>query len=77
MTLMDYLRSQGAKQASKVNGPNGAFISVRYNDDSSQTIPVGKKSQSGTLQEFQAFQTEDGNIIATINLYQEEESVDL
>jgi len=77
MDLITYLRNQGAKTASKVMGPNGAFISIKYADDSVGTMPVGKKSQEGTLKEFGVLETEDGTTIATISQYEEQESVEL
>lgn len=75
--LTDYLKELGAVEASKVVGPNGAFISATKADGTKFTLPVGGKSQAGKLHEFNVFITPDGNAIATVNHYTEEERVSL
>ena len=77
MKLLDYLKEQGCVTASKVTGPNGAFISAVKQDGTKLTMPVGKKSQAGKLHEFNVLITEDDNAIATVNSYSEEEKVTL
>lgn len=75
--LIDYLKENGAVEASKVSGPNGAFISATKADGSKFTLPIGGKSQGGTLAEFNVLITDDGNAIATVNSYKVEERVTL
>lgn len=85
--LIDYLKEQGVLGASKVNGPNGAFISCSTNPDPKVrltredkmifTIPCGKKSQKGTLAEYNVLITDDGNAIATTNNYSVAETLQL
>jgi len=75
--LIAHLKSIGATgKVNLVNGPNGAFISYSINDVKS-TIPVGKRSQQGTLESFNVLITEDGTAIATVNQYEEVESLEL
>ena len=40
-------------------------------------MPVGKRSQQGTLESFNVLITEDGTAIATVNHYEEVESLEL
>jgi hypothetical protein len=60
-----------------IKGPNGAFISITTKDAKRITLPVGKKSQNGTLTEFNVLITDDGQAIATVNQYEQLESVEL
>ena len=75
--LTEYLKEQGCVKAQKVEGPNGAFIVGIKADDSKITVPVGKKSQAGTLAEFNVLITDDGQAIATVNHYEQLEEVAL
>ena len=75
--LTEFLKDAGFVSASKVNGPNGAFISAKKANGETSTFPVGKKSQAGTLAEYNVLITEDGQAIATVNSYVEEESISL
>lgn len=74
--LTDYLKERGAKKASIISGPNGDFISAVKEDLSVFTLPVGKRSQAGTLAEMNVLITEDKNnpgeevAIATMNNYE-------
>ena len=77
MNLLDFLRQQGAVTASKVVGPNGAFISYETKKGAKSTLPVGKKSQAGTLAEYKVLITDDGQPIATVNDYSVEETLSL
>ena len=77
MLLIDFLREQGATTASKVVGPNGAFISYETKKGAKSTLPVGKKSQAGTLAEYKVLITDDGQPIATVNDYSVEETLSL
>lgn len=77
MTLIDFLRGQGAVTASKVVGPNGAFISYKNKKGAESTLPVGKKSQAGTLADYKVLITDDGQAIATISDYSVEETLSL
>ncbi len=78
MKLIDYVKSQGAVSASKVVGPNGAFISCTKEDKTVFTLPVGKKSQNGKLEEYNAFEAPDTKqIIATVNEYENVETIQL
>ena len=76
VSLVDYLKGKGAKSATKVVGPNGAFISWIGADDSINTLPVGHKSQNGTIGEYKLIQAENGTIIATVNEYKTAETVE-
>ena len=87
-TLKAYAKAQGAVAVQKVNGPRGAFIAmskeldkaVRFSkEDKTQfTIPVGKKSQTGKLEDFNVLIASDTNqAIATVNLYEVAETVEL
>ena len=77
MTLLDFLRSEGATTASKVVGPKGAFISYATKKGTF-TLPVGKKSQAGKLAEFNVvFGEIDNQPIATISDYSVEETLSL
>ena len=78
MLLIDFLRQQGAVTASKVVGPNGAFISYETKKGAKSTLPVGKKSQAGKLAEFNVvFGEIDNQPIATISDYSVEETLSL
>ena len=77
MLLIDFLRQQGAVTASKVVGPNGAFISYETKKGAKSTLPVGKKSQEGSLSEYKVLITDDGQPIATMNNYSVEETLSL
>jgi hypothetical protein len=77
MDLLTFLRQQGATTASKVVGPKGAFISYATKKGTF-TLPVGKKSQAGTLAEFNiVFGEKDNQPIATISDYSVEETLSL
>ena len=75
--LIEYLKEQGCVTAQVVAGPNGKFISGIKADGSKITLPVGKKSQNGTLAEFNVLITEEGQAIATVNHYEVAESMAL
>lgn len=74
-TLIEYLKEKGAKTATKMNGPKGAFISWTNANDVRMTIPIGHNSQLGKLNEFNLIEVEGGVVIATVNSYKEEETV--
>ena len=75
--LIAHLKSIGATgTVNLINGPNGAFISYSINNEQ-HTMPVGKRSQQGTLETFNVLITEDGTAIATVNHYEEVESLEL
>ena len=74
--LLEYLKELGASTARLVSGPNGRFVSYTI-DGKQSTLPVGGKSQNGTLAEFNAFELEDGTVIATVNHYEQVEEVEL
>jgi len=76
-TLLDYLKELGAVKASVVAGPNGKFISYVLANGAKGTLPVGKRSYEGTLATFNVLITEEGQAIATVNSYVEEETMDL
>lgn len=76
-TLLSYAKELGAKSISKVNGPKGAWISMTMYDDTRQTLPVGKRSQAGKLDEFNVLIAENGQAIATVNHYEAVETVEL
>lgn len=79
-SLVEYLKAQGATTASKVVGPRGAFISYSVGKGKKavvHTLPVGGKSQNGSLAEYGIFITEDGQAIATVNEYEVEETLKL
>lgn len=75
--LITYAKELGAKSISKVNGPNGAFISMTMSDDTKQTLPVGKRSQAGKLDEYNVLIAEGGQAIATVNHYEAVETMAL
>ena len=75
--LTVYLKELGFVKAELVKGPNGAFISATKPDGSKSTMPVGKKSQNGTIGEFNVLIADGGQAIATVNHYEAIESVDL
>ncbi len=75
--LTVYAKAQGAVSMQKVVGPRGAFISCKKANDESFTIPVGKRSQNGSLQTYNILMTTDGQAIATVNEYKVAESVEL
>ena len=76
MKLINYLKAQGASSCRLVDGPNGRFVSYTIGTEQS-TLPVGKKSQNGTLAEFNILETEDGTAIATVNHYEQVEELEL
>jgi len=76
-TLLEYLKELGAVKASIVAGPNGKFISYELANGTKATLPVGKRSYEGTLSTFNVLITDEGQAIATINSYVEEESMTL
>lgn len=76
--LATYLKSMGFVTASIVNGPNGDFISAKKRDNSKETFPVGKKSQGCTsLMDMNVIVSADGQAIATINQYEDVDTVAL
>lgn len=78
--FLDYLRKIHASKATIVAGPNGKFISVLYKEGATpgpKNFPIGKKSQNGELSQFNALCCEDGAVIATVNQYEDLESMDL
>ncbi len=76
MKLIEYLKSIGASTCKLVSGPNGRFVSYTV-DGVVSTLPVGKKSQNGSLAEFNALEAEDGTVIATVNTYKDVEELEL
>ena len=74
--LTEYLKELGASSVRLVSGPNGRFISYTINGKQS-TLPVGGKSQNGTLAEFNVLITDDGQPIATVNHYEQVEELEL
>lgn len=82
MKLIDFLKERGATNVSKVNGPNGAFLSVTNADGTTSSMPIGNKSKDGKLAEYQVLATQDkvtGETIhiATVNSYETVESLAL
>ena len=77
MNLIEFLKERKAKSVKKVTGPNGAFLSITEKDGEVTTMPIGKKSQEGTLSEYNVLISDDGQAIATINNYQDEETMEL
>ena len=77
MTLIDFAKEKNGKTINKLTGPNGAFISIVCKDETSFTLPVGKKSQSASIAEMNILITDDGQAIATANLYTVEDTVSL
>jgi len=73
----NYLAEQGFVSATKVVGPRGAFISAVKTDKSVSTFPIGKRSQNGTLQEYNVLLTDDGQAIATVNEYKSVQTISL
>jgi hypothetical protein len=76
-TLLEYLKELGAVKASVIAGPNGKFISYELASGAKATLPVGKRSYDGTLSTFNVLITEEGQAIATVNSYVEEETMSL
>lgn len=74
-TLLEYLKELGAVKASVVSGPRGKFISYELANEAKATLPVGKNSQAGTLATFNILIADNGQAIATINSYEEIESI--
>ena len=72
--LVQYLKELGASKCALISGPNGRFVSYTVGTERF-TLPVGGKSQNGTLAEFNVLITEDGTAIATVNSYQEIEEL--
>ncbi len=77
MNLIEFLKERKAKSVKKVTGPNGAFLSIIEKDGEVTTMPIGKKSQDGTLSEYNVLISDDGQAIATINNYQDGETMKL
>ena len=77
MTLIEFLKDKGAKSVKKVTGPNEAFLSIVEKDGEITTMPIGKKSQDGTLSDYNVLIAEDGQAIATVSNYQDGESMEL
>lgn len=75
--LTVYAKEQGAVSMQKIQGPNGAFISLSKQNGEKFTIPVGKRSQNGSLKEYNILMTDDNVAIATVNEYKVAESVTL
>jgi hypothetical protein len=75
--MIEVLKAEGFVKASLVSGPNGKFISAVKPDGAKTTYPVGKRSQAGKLEEFNALKTDDGQIIATVNHYEEVQAMTL
>ena len=68
----------GFVTASIVSGPKGDFISAKRVDNSKETFPVGKKSQGCTsLGEMNVIVTASGQAIATVNQYEDVDTVTL
>lgn len=76
VTLAQWLREQGCVKATKLTGPNGAFISWNHKDGSRNTLPVGSNSQDGKLADFGLIQTADGVLIATVNNYEVDDTME-
>ncbi len=66
MKLVSYLKDQGFTTASKVVGPNGAFISASGEGKKPLTIPVGKTSQDGKLADYNVLTMENGGLVASL-----------
>ena len=76
-SLIEYAKAQGAVSLDKVRGPNGAFISLVDADGGKTTLPIGKKSQDGSLADYKILITDDGQAIATVNSYSNVETMEL
>ena len=70
-TLKEYLTELQASKAQLMNGPNGKWISYTVNDII-HSMPVGRSisSQSAMLNDMNVLVTEDGQPIATANVYE-------
>ena len=82
MKLVDFLRSQGCKSVDKINGPNGAFLSVTNADGTTSTMPIGNKSKDGKIADYEVLHTTDKEtgqpmVIATLSQYETTESLEL
>ncbi len=82
MKLTEYVKGLKDKESdgidlTKVDGPNGAFFSIVKADGTVITMPIGKKSQEGTIAEYNVLIAEDGTAIATINNYEDGETLTL
>jgi hypothetical protein len=75
ITLLQHLKQSGAIKASKVMGPNGAFISWTNAAGVKNTLPVGSNSQDGVLADYGLVEAADGQLIATVNNYEEQDTV--
>jgi len=77
ITLAVYGKENGAIKLEKIVGPSGAFISFTKADDSTFTVPCGKKSQVGRLSEYRLFETgsPECEYVATVNNYEVEEEL--
>ena len=68
--LTEYAKELKAVAIEKVVGPNGAFISLTMADNTKQTLPIGKRSQNGSIPEYAILISEDnGQAICTVNEY--------
>ena len=79
ISLVNYLKEQGASGSIKlINGPNGKWISYSINDIL-KSIPVGKSasSQSAMLIDMNVLIAEYGQPIATANVYETVDEVEL
>lgn len=77
MKLIQFAKNQGATKMSKVVGEKGAFISCTKADGTTFTLPVGKRSQTGKLSEYNVLIAANGQAIATVNSYVTEEEITL
>jgi len=78
--LIEYLReTYEITDVTKMNGPNGAFISFIDGEGNKNSLPVGGKSQEGKLADYSALEItkEDGTkmVVATTNNYVTEETL--
>jgi S-methylmethionine-dependent homocysteine/selenocysteine methylase len=71
ITLKEYLTELQANRARLIDGPKGKWISYTVNDIK-HSMPVGKSisSQSAMLNDMNVLVTEDGQPIATANVYE-------
>ena len=76
-TLLNYAKSLGAVKLQKVVGPKGAFISLTNPDQTRFTLPVGGKSQNGSLADYKILMLEGGQAMCTVNEYHVADEVTL
>ena len=79
ISLVNYLKEQGASGSIKlINGPNGKWISYSINDIL-KSIPIGKSttSQSAMLTDLNILIADDGQPIATANVYETVETLEI